>query len=175
VIVTPGRPTTAEYAPFYAGYVEKVEGDDVLGALRAQRDDSLSLFRGLTEQQGLRRYAAGKWSVKEVLGHVADGERVFTYRALSFARGESQEQPGFDQDAYVVAAGFDHRSLTSIVEEYESVRQATLTLFGSFGEDVWRRVGVANGVPFSVRGIAFIAAGHEAHHLAVLRERYLGA
>ena len=171
--VSPGRPSSTEYAPFYAGYVDQVEGDDILTVLSDQRAGTLSLLRGLTEEQGAHRYAPGKWSVKEVLGHVTDGERIFTYRALSFARGESQGQPGFDQDAYVDVAKFDRRSLVSIGDEYESVRRATLTLFESFGEEAWQRVGIANGVSFSVRGIAFITAGHEAHHIKVLRERYL--
>lgn len=169
-----GRPEPQEYAPFYAGYVAKVIGDDPLVPLREQRDGALALLRGLGEERGDHRYAPGKWSVKELLGHVVDTERVFAYRALCIARGEAQNLPGFDQDTYVAAARFDQRRLASLVEEYESVRQATLTLFASFTETEWRREGTANGRDVSVRALAFITAGHEAHHLGILRDRYLG-
>lgn len=172
---SPGRPNSTEYAPFYAGYVEEVEGDDVLGILEAQLASTLELFRALDERMGDHRYAPGKWSVKEVLGHLADGERVFVYRALCFARGETQGQPGFDEDLYVAQAQFGERTLESIVEEYETVRRATLSFFRSIHGDVWHRIGNANGKPVSVRAIAFITAGHEAHHVRVLRERYLKA
>ena len=119
------------------------------------------------------RYGPEKWSVKEVLGHVVDTERIFGARALCFARGEVRPLPPFEQDDYVRSAGFDRRSLASISEEFEAVRRSTETLFESFDESQWNRDGVANEVRMSVRAVAYIVAGHAAHHMSVIRERYL--
>lgn len=120
------------------------------------------------------RYGPEKWSVKEVLGHVVDTERIFGARALCFARGEKIPLPPFEQDEYVRSAGFDKRSLSSLSREFEAVRQSTESLFDGFDEDQWNRGGVANEVHMTVRAVAYIVAGHAAHHLAVIRDRYLG-
>ena len=170
----PGRPAADEYQSFYAGYVAEATDDDVVTLLETQMGDTLALFRSIDEAQALHRYADGKWSMKEVLGHIVDGERVFAFRAFSFARGESQELPGFEEDDYVAAANSDQRTLPSLLDECESARRASLALFRSFGAKEWMGRGTANGSEVSVRALAFIMAGHEAHHLRVLRERYLG-
>jgi hypothetical protein len=167
------RPEPTEYGDFYRVYVNMVGEGSILRLLTAQRDAALQLLRSIDEERAEHRYAVGKWSIKEVIGHVTDSERVFAYRALCFARGERAPQPGFDQDAYVAAADFNRRSLGDLAAEFSQVRYANVTLFGGFDEDVWLRRGVANGVEFTVRSIPYIIAGHELHHIAVIRERYL--
>jgi hypothetical protein len=170
-----GIPSSKEYDPYYAGYVSRVRSADVLAALRSQRPEVLDLLNGLSETAADYRYAPGKWSVKEIIGHLMDTERVFVYRALSVARGERQPLPGFEQDDYVREGSFDSRSVRSLASEYDAVRCSTLTLFESLDGASWKKTGIANETPCSVRAIAFIVAGHEAHHLAVIRERYLAS
>jgi len=167
------RPDTTEYAPFYAGYVAQVPDGDVLGTLTWQLDDTLALLRGLSDAEGEGRYAPGKWSVKEVVGHIADTERIMAYRALRVARGDRTPLPGFDQDDYVRAARADGRPLAALASELESVRRATLTLFRSFDEEALLRRGVANGVEVTPRALAYVIAGHERHHVEILHARYL--
>jgi uncharacterized damage-inducible protein DinB len=167
------RPDANEFAPYYAGYIERVGARDVLEVLREQRRAMLSLLESVDDEQASFRYAAGKWSLREVIGHVIDSERIFAYRALSLARGEKHPLPGFDEEAYVHAAGFDARSVEDLATEYAAVRNATLTLFEGLPAAAWERCGVANEATFSVRALAYVVAGHEAHHVAVLRERYL--
>lgn len=168
----PGAPQTSEYPEPYAGYVSHVEGD-VLQVLAQQIDDTVTLLREVPPDRADYAYAPGKWTVKEVVGHVNDVERVFCYRAMCFARGETQPQPGFDQDAYVTAGQFQHRPLEQLLDEFAAVRAATVALFHGFGRAEWMRGGIANDAEFTVRAVAYILAGHERHHLAVLRERYL--
>ena len=167
------RPEASEYAPFYAGYVKLVEGDDVLRALESQIAESLALLRGVTEEATFARYAPGKWSVREVVGHVIDGERIFAYRALRFARADKTPLPGFEENDYVPAARFERRRWPDLLEEWEAVRRATVLLFRGFDEEAWTRVGTASGKEMSVRALAFAIAGHERHHMGVLRTRYL--
>ena len=167
------RPDPSEHAPFYARYVEGVPDGDLLHTLRAQMDEVRALAGGLSEAQALHRYAEGKWSVKEVLAHVADAERVMAYRALRIARGDATPMPGFDENAWVAAAGTDRRSLAEIVDEMGHVRQASIALLAPLGDDELARTGTANGATVSVRALAWIIAGHERHHLRLLRERYL--
>lgn len=169
----PGPPEPGEYDAYYAGYVERIGDAGVLRVLEDQIGELTELLRELGESDGDRRYAAGKWSIKEVLGHVIDTERIFGYRALSIARGEAASLPGFDQDDYAREGAFDLRSLGGLIDEYQHVRRATLALFCGLDETAWTRKGVANGVPVTVRALAYIVAGHQAHHTAVLRERYL--
>lgn len=166
------RPETDEYDAYYSAYVARVEGDNVIDVLVRQGDQVQALLAGLSEGEASYRYAPGKWSVREVLGHLCDTERVFAYRALCIARGDSQALPGMDQDAYVAAADFDGRSTESLKAELAAVRSATLSLFECLEPNSWPRLGTANGVRVSVRALAFIIAGHEAHHMAVLGERY---
>ncbi|HJV22277.1 MAG TPA: DinB family protein [Holophagaceae bacterium] len=168
------RPTAFDYAPFYAPYVKAVpEGVDVRFMLEAQLDEVRGLFGALSEAQGLFRYAEGKWSLKELLGHLADAERVFGYRAMCVARGEQKPLPGFDEDAYVATARFDARPLKELVTDFVLARQANLSLFDGFTEEAWSRIGNANSVQIKACGFPYFCAGHAAHHLAVIRERYL--
>jgi hypothetical protein len=166
------RPESGEYAAYYANYITKVPGSDVLSVLESQRLQMLQLFAGRSERDGSFRYAPGKWSVKEVLGHIADAERIFTYRALRFARADQTALPGFEQDDYVRSGAFGERTLAGLVEEFGAVRSASISLFRSFKEDVWSRRGKADGKEVSVRALAFITAGHQMHHRIVLEERY---
>lgn len=168
------RPDSTEYDAYYTDYVAKVESDRVLDVLEAQLDETRGLLGELDDAAGNGRYAPGKWSLKEVLGHLIDSERVFAYRALAIARGDRASLPGMDQDDYVAAAGFDRRPLAELVEEFEHVRRSTLALLSGLDDDAWGRSGIANGVSVTVRALAFIIAGHQAHHLGVVRDRYLG-
>lgn len=167
------RPAPEEYAPFYGTYVNAVPDGDVLALLAQQLEDTLALLDTVPRERWTRRYAPGKWSVSEVVGHVADTERVFAYRALRFARNDATPLPGFEQDDYVPFGGFDARPLPDLARELEAVRTASLALFRGLDQDAVGRRGTANGVEFTVRAIPWILAGHERHHVAVLRERYL--
>jgi hypothetical protein len=170
------RPTAFDYAPFYAPYVNAVpEGTDVRFMLEAQIEEVRGLFGPLSEAQGLFRYAEGKWSLKELLGHLTDADRVFGYRALCVGRGEQKPLPGFDEDAYVAAARFDARPLRDLIAEFVVTRQANLALFDSFAEEAWSRIGNANSVQVKACGFPYFCAGHAAHHLKVIRERYLSS
>ena len=165
------KPRPEEHAEYYAKYI-KLVGDDALGALRAQSASTPRLLTGLSEAQAMHRYASGKWSVKEVVGHILDAERVFSYRALRIARADATPLPGFDENAWMPAAHFDRRPMPELVSDYQTVRAATVALFSSFDEEALTRLGTANNQPFSVRALAHIIAGHELHHVGLLRERY---
>jgi len=167
------RPEPSEYDDFYAGYVAQVPDGDVLELLKEQGASHRELFAAIPEEKHDHRYAPGKWTVKEVIGHLIDTERVFAYRALAFARGDAAPIPGMDQDEYMAGADFGRRSMASLIDEYHHLRAADVALFGSFDEAVLDRTGVASGVPFTVRALLWIVAGHERHHLGVLKERYL--
>jgi len=167
-----GRPGTDEYAPIYAGYVQQITGDDVLPVLAAQLHQMEPLLHGITEERGLHRYASGKWSVKEVLNHLSDSERVFAYRALRFARADATPLPSFDENAWVPASGSDRRPIAEIVGELRAVRAASRGLFESLDAEAIGRRGEASGRPISVRALAWIIAGHTQHHVAILRDRY---
>lgn len=161
-------PHPDEYAPFYAGYVDRVEGS-LFEILEAQPDALAALLDGADPDHA---YAPGKWTVRQVVQHTLDAERVFAYRALRFGRGDATPLPGFDQDPWVAAD--PGQSLEALVAEARAVRAATLALLRAFPGDAWGRSGVASGHPMTVRALAYVTAGHMAHHLAVLRERYLG-
>jgi hypothetical protein len=165
-------PKQDEYAPYYARYVERVAGRDVRAILEGQVEEIRALAGPLSEEEGAARYEPGKWSVKEVIGHIADTERVMSYRLLRIARGDPTPLPGFDQDPYVAAAHSDARTLDSLVAELEAVRASTLALVESLGAEEWGRRGVASGYEVSASALAHIIAGHLAHHVVVLRERY---
>ncbi len=169
-----GRPQTGEYATYYARYIDLATEDDIVGALDAQAHETAALLGGLSEEQASHRYEPGKWSVKQLVGHVTDGERVFAYRALAFARGETNPLPGFEQDPYVANAGSDDRSIADLAEEFATVRKANVMMFRALSEEAWNRSGIASDNPISVRALAYILLGHERHHLRILRERYLG-
>ena len=169
------RPEPTEYAEFYANYVSKVPGTDVLSVLESQRLQMLQLFAGRSERDGSFRYAPGKWTVKEVLGHITDTERIFTYRALRIARGDQTPLPGFEQDDFVKNGGFSERALAGLAEEFALVRSASLALFRSFPEEAWARRGVASQKEVTARALAFVTAGHQMHHRIILEERYFPA
>ena len=169
------RPASDEFVPYYGKYIALVPEQEALPALESQRDAMLPFLRGLTEEQGALRYAQGKWSIKQILGHVADGERVFAYRALRFGRGDETALPGFDENHYAAHAGSDRMPLAALVDQLEAVRAGTLHLFRGFDEEAWTRRGTANSSPVTVRALAFIIAGHGYHHMGIIRDRYLAA
>lgn len=167
------RPAPDEFAPFYAGYVRLVkDDDDVLTALERQADETARILGGVAPDRETYRYAPGKWSVREITGHLADVERVLSYRALRFARGDPTPLPGFDENAYVPGARFERRGLAALSRELAAVRQATLALFRTFDHEEWDRAGEANGSRMTTRAVPFVILGHERHHLNVLAERY---
>jgi transposase len=167
------RPEAGEFAPYYGRYIDRVPDGDLLRTLQTQGDQVLALARSLPEERGGHRYAPDKWSIREVLGHIMDAERIFAYRALRIARGDATPLASFDENEYVPHGRFDQRTLADLAEEYEAVRRATLLLFRSMDGGALVRRGVASDNGVSTRALAWIIAGHEAHHLALLRERYL--
>jgi hypothetical protein len=167
------RPAPTEYAPYYERYVSLVPAGDVVETLERQRAETASLLGGLTEEQGDARYAPGKWSAKELVGHLADTERILSYRLLRIARGDRTPIEGFDQDPYVANSNAAARTVASLAEEFGHVRAATLALVRGLDDAAWSRTGVANENEVTVRALAHIIAGHEAHHIGILRERYL--
>ncbi|MFD1468697.1 alpha/beta hydrolase-fold protein [Hymenobacter caeli] len=170
------RPVAGDYLPYYQGYLDQVPaGTDPLQALRTQAEEVRAAFGPLSEAQAVTPYAPGKWTPKELLLHLVDTERIFTYRALRFARGDAQDLPGFEQDDYVAQSGANARSVASLLAEYAAVRAATLALFDALAEEQLDRRGTANGGPVTVRALLYVLPGHEHHHLHIFRERYLPA
>ena len=169
----PARPESNEYASYYEKYISLVPDEDLVKTLERQGAETLALLRGLDEEKGAHRYEPGKWSVKQLVGHISDGERIFSYRALAFARGDSQPLPGMEQDEWMAGVDFDARTLASLVDEFEAVRSATLHLLRHLSDEAWARRGTASDNEVTVRALAYIIAGHEAHHVRVLKERYL--
>lgn len=167
------RPAAAEYAPFFGPYVALVPPGNVLDLLAQQGDDTAATLGGLTEAQAEYRYAPGKWSVKEVVGHLCEAERVFVYRAQAFAHNDATPQPGWDEGAYVANANYDRRPLGSLLDELRTARAATVAFFAGLDDDQLERRGMANNKEYSVRSLAYITLGHERHHLKIIRERYL--
>lgn len=167
------RPAKDEHAEYYAKYTSRVADGNIVETLENQLQESLNLLQGISEEKANYRYAAEKWSIKEVLGHIIDGERIFAYRALRIARNDQTPLPGFEQDGYVDAGKFDARSLADLIEEFKCVRQASLFLFKNLDEVAWLRRGTASENEVTVRAMAYIIAGHELHHLNVLKEKYL--
>ena len=167
------RPDKSEYPAYCEGYISRVPDGDIVATLGKQLDETLAFIKTVPEARGDWRYAEDKWSIKEVLGHVIDGERVFAYRALRFARGDATPLSGFEQDDFVRGGAFEKRSLSDLADEYEHVRRSSLSLFANLEEQAWSRKGTANNNELSVKAIAFIIAGHVRHHMEVLRTRYL--
>lgn len=167
------RPQPDEYQAYAETYVSKVpQSADVMELLEQLQTSTYNLFSNLTEEKAAYTYAEGKWTIKQVLGHMIDTERVFAFRALCFSR-ENANLPGFDQDVYVDNADFNARSIQSLAAEFRTVRESTLYLFGSFSPQQLDRLGTANNHPVSVKALVYICAGHELHHLQILKERYL--
>ena len=168
-----GRPEPNEAASYYSTYIDRVPSDDVVDVLAKQLDEANAFLSEISEEQSLHRYAPDKWSMRELLGHVNDGERVFMYRAMWFARGFEDALPSFDQEIGFKAAGSDNVSWADHVQEFNAIRSSTLSFFRNLPEEAWLRGGVASDNHVTVRAIAYIVAGHVDHHLAILRERYL--
>jgi len=166
------RPAADEYFEYYHRYTSLVPDGDIVEMLRSQGASSIGYLSALTEEQGAFRYEPGKWSVKECVGHMIDTERIFTYRALRIARNDKTPIEGFEQDDYVKFGSFDACSLRSLIEEFQTVRKATVQLFGHLAEEAWSRRGTASTHEVSVRALAWITAGHEIHHLHVLTSKY---
>lgn len=169
------RPDSDEYAPFYADYVASVPEGDIVATLSHGAKSVPELLGGVSEAVASRSYAPGKWTLKEVVLHCSDAERIFAYRALRIGRGDTTELPGWDEKAYAPISGANDRPLRSLVAELRAVREATLTLFEGLPDDAWSRRGTANGREVTVRALAWITAGHLLHHLGIVRERYLTA
>ena len=167
-----GRPQDAEAAPYYFTYINQVTGDDVVQTIESQLEESRAFFSGISEERSLYRYAPEKWSFREVLNDIADTERAFAFRALWFARGVETPLPSYDQNVAASGAGADGVSWAAHVEEFRRVRLATVSLFRNMPSEGWTRSGIASDNPFTVRALAYIIAGHLAHHMKILRERY---
>jgi uncharacterized damage-inducible protein DinB len=168
------KPLPYEYDPYSIMYIKLLPDDGlVLKHLRTNAEVTTTLLLSLTSEQWMHRYAEGKWTIKEIVLHIIDDERIYVYRALRFARNDKTELPGFDQDPYVAASRANERSVESLLEEYRSVRNATLSLFENFPDDVWMRSGTANNHSVTVRALLYHLAGHELHHLNIIKEKYL--
>jgi hypothetical protein len=172
-MITTHRPGVDEYAAAFADYVDRIADDeDIVGVLGSQRDQALALLTGIAEGRGDYRYAPNKWSIKEIVGHLSDTERIFAYRALRIGRGDTTPLPSFDDQAYVAEVRAGDRTLADLAAEWGDVRRATIALFGNLPAEAWQRRGTASDHPISVRALAYIVAGHVRHHLQVLEERY---
>lgn len=168
-----GRPQPNEAASYYSAYIDRVPSDDVVDVLATQLEQTIDFLSEISEDQSLHRYAPDKWSMRELLGHVNDTERVFMFRALWFARGFAAPLPSFDQEIGFKAAESDKVSWARHVDEFRAIRSATLAFFRNLPEEAWLRSGIASDNSVTVRALAYILAGHVSHHLAILRERYL--
>jgi hypothetical protein len=167
------RPESHEAAPYYFTYIDQVEGCDPLAVLSSQFDELVPWFSQISEKHSLHRYAPGKWSIRQVLNHITDTERAFAFRALWFARGFDPPLPGYDQEIAAAGAEADTFPWSTHVEDFRSVRLSTISLFASLPHAAWSRTGIASGNPFTVRALAYMMPGHVAHHVRILRERYL--
>ncbi len=166
------RPGPDEADPYYQRYISAVAGEDIAAQLRDQIDQLDRLLRPLSDAEARRRYAEGKWSIKEVLGHLIDTERIFAYRMLRISRGDPTPLPGFDENAYVPAGRFDQRPLPELLGEFRAMRQSTAAMVEGTATEWWERRGVASEKPISARALAYIIVGHVTHHLGVLKDRY---
>lgn len=162
-----------EYAPYYANYVKQAGSLELIPGLKASHSDALAFYRTLTETQFNHSYAQGKWTIKELLQHVIDAERVFAYRAMRIARKDKVNLPGFSQDDFVVSSNANSRTPSQLIADYDAVRGSTITLFESFTAEMLMEIGQASDVAVSCRAIGFIILGHEAHHIKIVKERYL--
>ena len=167
------RPNESEYAPYYQSYVDQVSENDIMHVLRGELDELDVLLARVPAEKEKYAYADGKWTIREIIGHLIDGERVFGYRALCIARGEKQNLPGFDQNDYMLTAPYNHIELEDLLSELRLVRLSNIAMFRSLDEEAWNRVGTANGNEITLRALAFIMGGHVRHHMNVLKERYL--
>ena len=167
------KPKSNEYPAYYNRYIDLIKSEDILSVLENQNHEMHNLLNRIGEEAATFRYAPEKWSIKEVIGHVIDVERIFAYRALRFARNDKTPLPEFDEDDYVKYANFDSRTLIDLSDEFRVARESTLTMFHSFDDDIYNREGIASGFKFTVRAIPYIIAGHEAHHRQIIRKKYM--
>lgn len=170
--MTIAAPEQTEFAPYYMTYVGKVPAGDIRQLLAAQAKDATAALSKISDERSLYRYAPDKWSIRQMIHHVNDAERVFSFRAMWFARNLGPELPSYDQDIAVAAANSDARHWQDIIQEFDAIRSASLAFFNSLPDDAWQRRGIASGNPVTVRALAYIMCGHMAHHLQILRERY---
>lgn len=168
-----GIPERDEAASYYFKYIDRIANPDIVGVLETQLEESLACLAGISEEKSLYRYEPEKWSIRQVLNHISDTERVFLFRAFWFGRGFDSPLPSFDEKISAGAAQADEISWARHVEEFRGVRLATATFFRNLPAEAWSRSGIASGNPFTVRATAYIMAGHLAHHIAILQERYL--
>jgi len=166
------RPEQSEYAPYYGTYVAYVPDGDVVVTLERQFHDTMTRLRNLSEAAAGHRYAEGKWSIREVIGHLTDAERVFAYRAMRFARNDATPLASFDENAFIANSSFDARTVASLCDEWDAVRRASVQFFRSLTPEEWDRSGTASNARMSVRVLALVIAGHERHHLSFLKTRY---
>jgi uncharacterized damage-inducible protein DinB len=171
--MTISRPQAGEYADFQEGYISIVPGDDAFESLSAQASATIDVLRSLPAERETFRYAPGKWSVRETVGHMIDTERVFAYRALRFSRNDQTPLPGFEQDHFIEGGRYDHIQLANLLEEFETVRRSTVFLFRNMNQEMLHRKGTASGREMSVRAIAWAIAGHELYHMKLFRENVL--
>lgn len=167
------RPEKTEYDPYYETYVSLVPGGDLLGVLEGQPAELRSIFAGMPEEKGGFAYADGKWTIKELLGHLTDGERMFMYRIFRISRGDTTPIEGFEQDGYIENGRFNQRSFDDLIEEFALLRSANMIFFNTLADVAWLRMGTANNCEITVRALAYIMAGHIRHHINVLKSRYL--
>ncbi|PEO34402.1 DinB family protein [Bacillus toyonensis] len=168
------RPGTNEYNPYYSTYIKLVPDGDIIHILEQQMKETNLLLKDISDSEGHFRYAPNKWSIKEVIGHIADTERIMAYRLLSIARGETAELPGYNDDMYVLRAAFDKQSMQDLLTNLTVVRQSTVHLLKSLDKDAWLQRGIANNSEVTVRALANIIAGHELHHRQIIKVRYFG-
>ncbi len=169
------RPAAGDFLPYYGTYIDRVPDGDIVDTLGRQITPTLSLIRTIPEAAGDKRYAPEKWSVRELIGHVIDAERVFVYRALRFARADATPVPGFDENSYVRNGPFSNVSIADLADELDYVRRSTIRFFANLDDEAFSRRGMANDAEITVRALAFILAGHESHHANILKTRYLNA
>lgn len=167
------KPSVEEYAPFYKRYIELAPEGAILAHLAQQKDASLAWMEQVPTDKWDYRYEPNKWSLKEIWVHLMDTERVFTYRAMRISRKDATPLPGFDHNGFVPNSGASARSVASIHQEYDLLRQSTIQLFNNFSDEMWAQLGNASDHPISVRALAYLVAGHELHHINIMEERYL--
>jgi hypothetical protein len=168
-----GRPEASEAGAYYFTYIDQIPSNDICSTLETQLEETLAVLAGISEEQSLLRYAPGKWSIRELWNHVNDTERAFAFRALWFARGFDTPLPGYDQNIAAAGAKANDYAWARHVEEFRAIRRSTVALFNSMPAEAWMRSGIASDNPFTVRSLAYITAGHVAHHLKILTERYV--
>ncbi len=167
------RPETREFDPYYNTYVSLIDGDNVFPALKSQSDELQNIFSQMPEDKGRFAYAEGKWTIKELLSHLIDGERIFAYRILRISRGDATPIEGFEQDGYIKYSNANSRTFADLLDEFDLQRRSNLLLLTNITDEGSRRMGTASDKPVSVRALAFISAGHVTHHLRILKDRYL--